>query len=103
MSDVLAVAEHRRGELRDVSYELVTVGSQLADATGGDLHLAVISGDVDEYADSLNLEGVDTIHTVEYGEEFNHDVYAQAVTALTEDLDAEFLLVPNSVNGLDYA
>jgi electron transfer flavoprotein alpha subunit len=102
MSDVLAVAEHRRGELRDVSYELVTVGSQLADATGGDLHLAVISGDVDEYADSLNLEGVDTIHTVEYGEEFNHDVYAQVVEQLYDAVGPQVLLTPNSVNGLDY-
>ncbi|MFC7167346.1 electron transfer flavoprotein subunit alpha/FixB family protein [Halospeciosus flavus] len=103
MSDVLAVAEHRRGELRDVSYELVTAGRELADATGGDLHVAVVSGDVDEYADSLNREGVDTVHTVDYGEEFNHDVYAQATEALFADLDAEFLVVPNSVNGLDYA
>ena len=102
MSDVLAVAEHRRGELRDVSYELVTVGSQLADATGGDLHVAVISGDVDAHAEKLNLEGVDAIHTVDYGEEFNHDVYAQVVEQLYDAVDPQVLLTPNSVNGLDY-
>ncbi|NHN41898.1 electron transfer flavoprotein subunit alpha/FixB family protein [Halorubellus sp. JP-L1] len=102
MSDVLAVAEHRRGELRDVSYELVTVGSQLADATGGDLHVAVVSGDVDRYAEELDVEGVDTIHTVEDGEEFNHDVYAQVVEQLYDAVDPQVLLTPNSVNGLDY-
>ncbi|MFC3477604.1 electron transfer flavoprotein subunit alpha/FixB family protein [Halobacterium litoreum] len=100
---VLTIADHRRGDLRDVSFELLTAGRELADAVGTDLHAAVISGNVEEFADDLNREGVDQIHTVEYGEEFNHDVYAQAVTALTEDLGAEFLLVPNSVNGLDYA
>ncbi|WP_363467907.1 electron transfer flavoprotein subunit alpha/FixB family protein [Halogeometricum borinquense] len=103
MSDILAVAEHRRGDLRDVSYELVTAGRELAEATGGDLHLAIISGDVDTFASHLNLDGVDTIHTVEYGEEFNHDVYTQAVCALTEELDPQYVLTPNSVNGLDYA
>ncbi|WP_323674460.1 electron transfer flavoprotein subunit alpha/FixB family protein [Halorubellus sp. PRR65] len=102
MSDVLAVAEHRRGELRDVSYELVTVGSEVTDATGGDLHLAVVSGDVDAHAEALNLEGVDAIHTVEYGEEFNHDVYAQVVEQLYDAVDPQVLLTPNSVNGLDY-
>jgi len=102
-SDVLVVADHRRGDLRDVSLELLTAGRDLADAAGGDLHAAVISGDVESFADDLNREGVDRIHTVEYGEEFNHDVYAQAVTALVEDLGPEFLVVPNSVNGLDYA
>jgi len=103
MSDVLAVADHRKGALRDVSYELLTAGRELADATGGDLHVAVVSGDVDGFADSLNREGVDAIHTVDYGEEFNHDVYFQATTALADSLDPQFLLLPNSVNGLDYA
>jgi electron transfer flavoprotein alpha subunit len=100
---VLTIADHRRGELRDVSYEVLTAGRELADAAGTDLHAAVISGDTEEFADELNREGVDQIHTVEYGEEYNHDVHAQAAAALAEDLDAEFLVVPNSVNGLDYA
>ena len=100
---VLAVADHRRGQLRDVSYELVTAGRELADALGGDLHVAVVSGDVDGFADDLSLDGVDTIHTVDHGEEFNHDVYLQAVEALDAELSPSVLLMPNSVNGLDYA
>ncbi|WP_408956955.1 electron transfer flavoprotein subunit alpha/FixB family protein [Natrinema sp. 74] len=103
MSDVLAVADHRRGELRDVSYELITAGRDLVDETGGDLHLAVISGTVDEFAEKLDRDGVDTIHTVDHGEEFNHDVYAQAVTQLYDELAPQYVLTPNSVNGLDYA
>ncbi|MFW6265623.1 MAG: electron transfer flavoprotein subunit alpha/FixB family protein [Halanaeroarchaeum sp.] len=103
MSDVLVVAEHRRGELREVSYELLTAGRQLADAAGGDLHVAVVSGDVDEYAEDLSREGVDGIHTVAEGEEFNHDRYVAALEALASDLDPEFVIAPNSVNGLDYA
>ncbi len=100
---VLAVAEHRRGELRDVSYEIITAGRKLAADLDTDLRLAVISGDVESYAESLNREGVDVIHTVDYGEEFNHDVYAQAVKLLVGDLEPDALLMPNSVNGLDYA
>ncbi|MFP9061653.1 electron transfer flavoprotein subunit alpha/FixB family protein [Natrialbaceae archaeon A-chndr2] len=103
MSDVLAVAEHRQGELRDVSLELVTAGSNLAAKTGGEFHLAVISGDVEAFADALTLEGVDVIHTVAYGEEFNHDVYTQAITQLADELSPGYVLAPNSINGLDYA
>ncbi|MFC4448554.1 electron transfer flavoprotein subunit alpha/FixB family protein [Halorussus aquaticus] len=102
-SDVLAVAEHRRGELRDVSYELLTAGRQLADATGGDLHVAVVGGDTESFAEELDRDGVDAIHTVSEGEEFNHDVYVQAVEALHGELDPQVVLMPNSVNGLDYA
>jgi electron transfer flavoprotein alpha subunit len=103
MSDVLAVAEHRRGDLRDVSLELVTAGRELADAAGGDLHVAIIGGDVDGFAENLNREGVDAIHTVSEGEEFNHDIYTQTVEALADEIDPELLLLPNTVNGLDYA
>ncbi|ELZ30457.1 electron transfer flavoprotein subunit alpha [Halogeometricum pallidum JCM 14848] len=102
-SDVLAVAEHRRGDVRDVSYELVTAGRELAEETGGDLHVAVISGQVEEFATRVNREGVDVVHTVDHGEEFNHDVYVQAVCALADELDPQYVLTPNSVNGLDYA
>jgi electron transfer flavoprotein alpha subunit len=100
---VLAVADHRRGELREVSYELVTAGRELAESLGEELHVAVISGDVEGFAEHLSLDGVDTIHTVDHGEEFNHDVYVQALEALDAELAPTVLLMPNSVNGLDYA
>ncbi|WP_415379282.1 electron transfer flavoprotein subunit alpha/FixB family protein [Halosimplex sp. TS25] len=100
---VLAVAEHRRGELRDVSHQLVTAGRELADAVGSELHVAVVSGDVETFGEALTREGVDAVHTVDYGEEFNHDVYVQAVEALATDLDPAYLLLPHTVNGLDYA
>jgi electron transfer flavoprotein alpha subunit len=100
---VLAVAEHRRGELRDVSLELLSAGQQLANSAGEELHVAVVSGDVDAYAEKVNRTGVDAVHTVDYGEEFNHDVYVQATEQLAADLDPTFVLLPNSVNGLDYA
>jgi len=103
MSDVLAVSEHRQGEVRDVSKEVVTAGHELVDETGGNLHLAVINGDVDGFADELNLEGVDKIHTVDHGDEFNHDVYTQTIEQLYEASGASHLLVPHTVNGMDYA
>src|SRR5699024_7580375 len=37
------------------------------------------------------------------GEEFNHDVYTQAVEALHDELDPDVLLLPQTVNGMDYA
>ncbi|WP_058367364.1 electron transfer flavoprotein subunit alpha/FixB family protein [Haloparvum sedimenti] len=101
--DVLAVVDHRRGDLRDVSFELITAGSELAEALGGELHLAVVSGDVERFAEELDRPGVAAIHTVTDGEEFDHGVYQQAVEALDADLSPAAIVMPNSVNGLDYA
>ena len=100
---MLAVTEHRRGDLRDASFELITAGRELADDLGEDLALAVIGGDVEGFADRLNREGVDTIYTVAEGEEFNHDVYAQVTEQLHAAVDPTALLLPNTVNALDYA
>lgn len=103
MSDVLAIAEHRQGDVRDVSLEVITVGNEITNATGGDLHVAVIGGDVNGFADELNREGVDMIHTVAEGDEFNHDIYTQVVTQLYDEVEPGTLLIPHTVNGLDYA
>jgi electron transfer flavoprotein alpha subunit len=102
-ADVLAIAEHRQGDLRDVSFELITAGRQLADEQDGDLHLAVIGGDVDSFAEELNTGEVDSIHTVAEGDEFNHDVYTQVIEQLYADISPGTLVLPNTVNGLDYA
>jgi electron transfer flavoprotein alpha subunit len=51
----------------------------------------------------VNREGVDAVHTVDEGEEFNHDVYVAATAALFERLDPRVVLVPHSANGLDWA
>ena len=100
---VLVVAEHRRGELRDVSFELISAGRELADEHGTELAVAVVAGDVEGFAAELNRAGVDTIYTVGEGEEFNHGVYKRAIEDLYADLDPVALVMPNSVNGLDYA
>jgi len=100
---VLAVAEHRRGEVRDVSFELVTAGRRLAAALGAELNLLVVGGDVDGFAEDLDRDGVDTIYTVDDGEEFDHGVQTAAIEQLHAELDPAALVVPNSVNGLDYA
>ena len=100
---VLAVAEHRRGELRDVSLQLVAAGRELAKATGGELHVAVVGGPDEEYGERMNREGVDVVHTVDASAEFNHDEYVQVIEQVTEAVDPTVLLLPHSVNGLDYA
>ncbi len=100
---VLAVAEHRDGELRDVAHELVTAGSTLSADRDGDLAVAVIGGDAETLAAELDHEAVDTIYATPADEAFNHGIYVQVLEALLADIDPEVLLMPHTVNALDYA
>jgi electron transfer flavoprotein alpha subunit len=100
---VLAVAEHRRGDLRDVSYELITAGRELADGLDTELEVAVIGGDVERFAEKLNRDGVETIHTVANGEEYNHGIHVPAIEQLHAAVEPTVLLLPNTINGLDHA
>ena len=101
--DVVAVAEHRRGELREASLELIAAGRALADQTDGDLRVLIIGGEVDAFADHLAREGVDVIGTVDYGEEFVADVHTQVLETVADEVDPAIILALNSVNGLSFA
>lgn len=100
---ILVVAEHRRGELRAVSLEAISVGRSLANTAGVELHVAIIGGNVTKHAEMLNREGVDAIHAIPEGEEFNHDIYLEAVSTITAQSNPSLIIIPHTVNGLDYA
>lgn len=103
MSDVLVVTEHRRGEVRDVSFELLTAGRELAEAFGGQVHVAVVGDNAEEISDEMNRAGVDVIHTVKYGTEFNHDIYVQSLEQVANAVSPDVLLMPHTAAGMDYA
>lgn len=50
MAGVLVVIEHRKQQLSDISFEMLSKGRQLADQLGNELLAVVIGKDVDKYA-----------------------------------------------------
>ena len=45
MSDIFVLAEHRKGEMRDVTLEMLTLGRELAKKTGNTLTAVVLGPD----------------------------------------------------------
>jgi electron transfer flavoprotein alpha subunit len=96
---VLVVAEHLRGEVRPVTLELVTAAKEL----GGPVAVAVIAKEPGSIADSVNVEGVDEILAVAVDqEEFENDVYEQALEQLLSERDVDVLLLGFTVNSMGY-
>ncbi|MFP4591579.1 MAG: electron transfer flavoprotein subunit alpha/FixB family protein, partial [Halobacteriales archaeon] len=103
MSDVVAVAEHRDGALRPVSHEVAACGAELAEATGGAVHVLLVGDGATGLAERLDHAAIERIHVVEDDAAFDHAVTAAAVGQLVADLGARYVVAPHSVNGMDYA
>ena len=96
--NVLVVAEHVRGRLREVTRELITAGGELGDVT-----VAVIGGRPDDFAAQLDLDGVREVVTiVSPAEEFDADTYRQAVRSLVGARNVEVVLLGTTANSISY-
>ena len=94
---VLVVAEHVRGRVRDVTYELITAGRPL----GAPLAVAAIGKD--PAALILDRQGVDeVIHVRAPTAEFENDVHQAALEALIEERSPDVILLAHTVNSIGY-
>jgi electron transfer flavoprotein alpha subunit len=97
---VLVVAEHLRGELRPVTLELISAANELE----GPVTVAVIAADPAGLADSARVEGVDEIVAVRVDrDEFENDVYQQAVEHVLSEGSFDIVLVGFTVDSMGYA
>ena len=97
---VLVVAEHVRGQIREVTLELITAAREL----GEPVTVAVIARDPGALADDVNRAGVAEIVTVAVeAEEFENDLYQQAVEALVQERQPTVTLLGFTVNSMGFA
>jgi electron transfer flavoprotein alpha subunit len=95
--NVLIVAEHLQGRVRDVTYELVSAGREL----GGPVTVAVIGEDPASL--EVSREGVDEVVHVEVAQsEFENDVYQAALESLLAERKPEVVLLGFTVNSMGY-
>lgn len=102
---IWAVCEAAGDQLRDVSYELVGKGKELACVLGGELAAVLIGENLSRHAESLAAHGADRVYLIE-GERFavyNPAHYAGAVAEAIERLRPYAVLIPSTSQGRDYA
>jgi electron transfer flavoprotein alpha subunit len=95
---VLVIAEHLRGELRDVTRELVTAAQELE----GPVTLAVIAREPARI--DAGIAGADEIVQVDVeADEFENDVHQVAVEALIRERKPDVVLGGFTVNAMGFA
>lgn len=104
MSGILIVAEHRQGVVRPVSLELISAASTLKEENGGNVMVAIIGSDPQQFVSNLSVQGVDEIITVQVAaNEFQPDIYEACVRGLIGEKKPSLVLIPHSVDAWGYA
>ncbi|HYB25249.1 MAG TPA: electron transfer flavoprotein subunit alpha/FixB family protein [Solirubrobacteraceae bacterium] len=104
MSGILVLAETRRGELRDVSLELVSAAREVKESAGGRLTVAVIGADAEVFAGDLAAEDVDEVLTVSAPtEQFEAHVWQRALGALIESEQPALVLLGHTIDSIGFA
>jgi electron transfer flavoprotein alpha subunit len=97
---VLIIAEHLRGQVRPITLELVSAAKELGEETA----VAVIAKEPAALADQVDVEGVNEIVSVKVDQdEFENDVYREAVEQLISDRSPDVILVGFTINSMGFA
>ncbi len=101
--DIFVVAEHLKGSVEDVTYELLGKGRELAGSTGGKLVAVLMGSGAEGLAGSLGA--ADKVIYVDHPalENFNPEAYAAALADVVKANNPGLVLVPNTSMGMDLA
>jgi len=104
MKEIFVLVEHRQGELRDISFELLTGGTQLASQIDGEVTAVLFGSGVQTYIDRLKT-WAHRILVVEDDklENFNTDAYQKILVSLIMERKPFLTLIPQSGFGVDLA
>ncbi len=100
----MIVAEHRRGELRDITWEMLSKGRQLSEAIGGELSVVLLGKGIKPLAEAL-LSKANRILLIEDDrlEYYNSETYEKALTQLITERKPLLTLMGHTATGMDFA
>jgi electron transfer flavoprotein alpha subunit len=104
MKEIIVIAEHRRGELRDVTWEMLSKGRQLAESTSAELSVALLGKGMNLLADGLKPK-VKRVLLIEDPrlEAFNPETYKKVLIQLITERKPFLTLIGHTAMGMDYA
>jgi electron transfer flavoprotein alpha subunit len=100
---VWAIAEQRDGEIRKISYEIVSEGRRLADALGQPLTAVLLGSGIKAKASQLAQYGADRVLVADDPrlDPYTTDAYTSVLTQLAKEGGPAVLLIGASVQGKD--
>ena len=100
---VWTIAEQRDGEIRKITYEIVSEGRRLADALGQELTVLLLGSNIKDKAAVLGQYGADKVIVADDPRlaVYTTDAYSSVIAELVKANDPAMLLMGASVQGKD--
>lgn len=104
MKKIIALAEHRQGELRDITWEILSKGRQLAEGMGAEVEVALLGKGVKKLAEALKPKA-NRVLLVEDDrlEAFNSETYQKVLAQLIIERKPSLTLIGHTAMGMDIA
>ena len=104
MSEIFVLIEHRKNEIRDITFEMLTLGRQLAKKNGTSLTAVLLADHTERFTDRLKNHA-DKVLCIdeEKAENFNSEIYQKILSSLIKDRKPILTLIGHTAFGLDLA
>jgi len=104
MAEIFVLAEHRRGQIRDITFEMLTKGKELAEKTNTGLTAVLLGKDVKEHAKTLS-EYAKKVLVVEDArlKNFNSESYQKVLSHLINERKPLLTMIGHTSFGVDLA
>ena len=104
MGGIFIVAEHRKGLLRDITFEMLKKGGELAASSGSALTAVVLGKNAGGIAESLSPFANTVIVIEDAGlENFNGEIYQNVISALIDEHKPLITMIGHTSAGTDFA
>ena len=104
MTQIFVLAEHRQGQVRDITYEMLTKARELAEKTNSELTSIILGKDVKEHAKTL-AEYAKTVLLVQDAklDSFNSETYKKILLKLITERKPLLVIMGHTSYGIELA
>ena len=104
MSEIFILVEHRQGQIRDITYEMLGLGENLANQQGTSFTAILLGHDVKNFAEDLAARAPKVLVVEDENlKNFNSILYQQTLSSLISKYQPCLLLMGHSAFGMDLA
>jgi len=104
MKEILVLAEHRQGQIRDVTFEMLTKGRELAGKTNTELTAVLLGKDIENHAKTLSDHAKKVLLVEDPKlENFNSEAYHRVLFNIIRERKPLLTLIGHTSFGVDLA